>query len=106
MQLAQPAMFSNMATPYTLHLHLHPTQQVLKALGNDMFYMPHMITLDRDGGLWVTDVGLHQALKLDPADGKVLMQLGKKLTPGHDEEHLCKPTQVGFRVWGELLGWG
>ena len=55
--------------------------------------MPHMITVDRAGDLWVTDVGRHQALKFSPT-GKMLMALGQELVPGHDQQHMCKPTHV------------
>ena len=34
-----------------------------------------------------------QALKFD-ADGNHLAAIGEKLEPGHDNEHLCKPTAV------------
>jgi hypothetical protein len=56
--------------------------------------MPHMITVDRNNTVWVTDVGRHQALQFS-ASGKLLREVGVKMTPGHDTEHLCKPTQVG-----------
>ncbi len=28
--------------------------------GANTFYMPHSITVDNQGNVWVTDVGLHQ----------------------------------------------
>ena len=36
------------------------TGHVLSAFGADTLYMPHMITLDREGNVWVADTGLHQ----------------------------------------------
>lgn len=36
------------------------TGAVLSSFGSNFFYMPHMITFDREGNLWITDVGLHQ----------------------------------------------
>ncbi len=36
------------------------TGKVLKSSGSNMFYMPHGITLDSDGNVWVTDVARHQ----------------------------------------------
>lgn len=38
--------------------------------------MPHGITVDHDGNLWLTDVALHQVVKMS-ADGKVSLLLGK-----------------------------
>jgi hypothetical protein len=58
-----------------------------------MFYMPHMITVDRHGNVWVTDVALQQAIKFSPS-GDRLVTLGEELEPGHDNQHFCKPTQV------------
>ena len=54
--------------------------------------MPHMITVDQQGHVWLTDVGLHQVFKYD-ASGKLLLTLGKKLEPGTGSS-FCKPTQV------------
>lgn len=61
--------------------------------GADTLYMPHMITADRHGNVWVTDVALQQATKFGPS-GERLLSLGVELEPGHDEKHFCKPTQV------------
>lgn len=56
--------------------------------------MPHSIAVNQaTGDVWVTDVGLHQALKFD-SHGKLLASIGQKLQPGHDDDHLCKPTAV------------
>ena len=60
--------------------------------------MPHMITLDQAGHIWLTDVGLHQVFKFD-AQGKLLLTLGKRLEPGSGSGELfCKPTQVSFDI--------
>ena len=66
--------------------------------------MPHMITIDRDNAIWITDVGLHQALKFSDT-GRLLMTIGTKLKPGHDKKHLCKPTQVGRGKCGDRKSW-
>ena len=55
--------------------------------------LPHMITVDKEGAIWTTDVALHVATKWSPT-GQKLLELGHRLVPGHDKEHLCKPTQV------------
>eukprot|EP00803_Ostreobium_quekettii_P002596 evm.model.scf_760EXC.6 EVM.evm.TU.scf_760EXC.6 scf_760EXC:55513-65279(+) len=73
------------------------TGEVVRKWGKGMFYMPHMITVDYDGNVWVVDTGRHQVLKFnadgDPIEGDIT-SVGLKLEPGHDKEHLCKPTQV------------
>ncbi len=74
-------------------IHLTPATQVLHSFGGDTFFMPHMISVDLDGNIWVTDVGLHQAIKFSPA-GEKLMELGERLVHGNNGTHLCKPTKV------------
>ncbi len=67
--------------------------EVLDQWGAGEFFLPHMITVDKEGAVWTTDVALHVATKWS-SSGKKLLELGKRLVPGHDEQHLCKPTQV------------
>lgn len=56
--------------------------------------MPHMVTVDyATGDLWLADTGLHQVIKMSP-DGRILQELGRRLEPGHDDDHFCKPTHV------------
>lgn len=69
------------------------TGRVLKRWGAGQFYMPHMITVDRNNQVWVTDVGLHQVLQFDQS-GRLLRTLGTRLRPGSDDQHFCKPTKV------------
>ena len=59
--------------------------------------MPHGLNVDFEGNVWVTDVGLHQAIKFDQ-QGNQLLVLGKRLEPGSDSAHLCKPTHVSLHV--------
>uniref|UniRef100_A0A7N8XD52 Peptidylglycine alpha-amidating monooxygenase n=1 Tax=Mastacembelus armatus TaxID=205130 RepID=A0A7N8XD52_9TELE len=66
---------------------------ILKASGRNMFYMPHGITTDEENNYWVTDVALHQVLYSDGRD-RTLVALGEAFTPGSDNNHFCKPTDV------------
>jgi peptidylamidoglycolate lyase len=66
---------------------------VLRAWGAGALYMPHMITPDGEGNLWVVDTGLHQALKFSP-EGVQLLALGTRLTPGSNESTFCMPTHA------------
>lgn len=76
--------------------------KVLRSWGTGLFYMPHMITVDFDGNLWIVDVGLHQAIKFSP-EGKQLLALGTRLTPGNNDTTLCKPTQVAVARDGRVF---
>ncbi|KAM6985156.1 peptidyl-glycine alpha-amidating monooxygenase B [Aplochiton taeniatus] len=66
---------------------------VLKASGRNIFYMPHGITTDAANNYWVTDVALHQVLKVGAGD-KPLVVLGEAFEPGSDKDHFCQPTDV------------
>ncbi|KAK6058241.1 NHL repeat protein [Cooperia oncophora] len=67
--------------------------QILEEHGQNLFYMPHGITIDEKGNYWVTDVGSHQVHKLDTSFRPIL-SLGEKLVPGNDGSHFCKPTDI------------
>ncbi|GMT30443.1 hypothetical protein PFISCL1PPCAC_21740 [Pristionchus fissidentatus] len=69
------------------------TGQVLEEHGENLFYLPHGLSIDEEGNIWVTDVGSHQVHKLGP-DFKPLLTLGEKLVPGEDTAHFCQPTDV------------
>ncbi|XP_056288899.1 peptidyl-glycine alpha-amidating monooxygenase [Pseudoliparis swirei] len=71
------------------------TGAILRASGRDMFYMPHGITTDQEDHYWVTDVALHQVLKVSSdGRGRQLLALGEAFTPGSDTQHFCQPTDV------------
>jgi len=70
--------------------------------GENMFYMPHGVTVDKKGNIWVTDVGSHQVMKLDK-DFKPVMTLGEKMVPGSDEKHFCQPTDVAVLSNGDFF---
>ena len=75
--------------------------EVLSQWGGGEFLLPHMITVDKEGNVWTTDVALHVATKWS-ATGTKLLELGQRLVPGHDKEHLCKPTQASHMSSGSL----
>ena len=44
--------------------------KVLSSWGKGMFYMPHGLTIDADGNTYVTDVGLHQVMRVGRQNDK------------------------------------
>jgi peptidylamidoglycolate lyase len=52
--------------------------QVKSSLGAHLFYMPHGLTVDHEGNIWVTDVGLHQVSQTKRVS-VVLKHLAKSL---------------------------
>ncbi|KAM4807960.1 peptidyl-glycine alpha-amidating monooxygenase isoform 1-T2 [Rhinophrynus dorsalis] len=70
------------------------TSSVLKSTGRNLFYLPHGLTIDKDGNYWVTDVALHQVFKLEVGKESPVLVLGKPFQPGNDRRHFCQPTDV------------
>ncbi len=56
--------------------------------------MPHGLTVDDGGNVWLTDVALHQVFKFPPGETRPSMVLGEAFTSGEDTQHFCKPTDV------------
>ncbi|GEP42228.1 peptidyl-alpha-hydroxyglycine alpha-amidating lyase family protein [Brevifollis gellanilyticus] len=69
------------------------TGKLLYSWGAGLFIMPHGLTADHEGNLWLTDVGLHQVFKFKP-EGKQLLVLGEAGKPGADQGHFNLPTDV------------
>ncbi len=77
------------------------TGRLLSSWGANRFIMPHGLTVDRAGNLWLTDVGLHQVFKCSPA-GEVLITLGEAGVPGSDDKHFNLPTDVAVLADGSF----
>ena len=69
------------------------TGRQIASWGEDIFIMPHGLTIDNEDNLWLTDVGRHQVFKFDQ-DGQLLLTLGEQKVPGSDEKHFNLPTDV------------
>lgn len=74
---------------------LDPAGRLLASWGKNLFIMPHGLSLDRAGNVWVTDVGAHQVRKFSP-DGRLLLTIGERGKPGSDARHFNLPTDVAF----------
>lgn len=62
----------------------------------------HGIKFDRDGSVWLVDVGLHTVRKYD-LDGRLLLTLGTLGESGEDDRHFNKPTDVTFAPNGDVF---
>jgi len=70
-----------------------PTGKLRASWGAHQFAMPHGLTVDSDGNVWLTDVALQQVYKYS-ADGRRLLVLGERGVAGDDSAHFNRPTQV------------
>jgi peptidylamidoglycolate lyase len=69
------------------------TGELIAEWGQEMFVMPHGLSVDHSDNIWVTDVGRHQIFKFSH-DGELLLTLGEDRVPGSDESHFNLPTDV------------
>ncbi|KAL0901180.1 hypothetical protein ABMA27_006489 [Loxostege sticticalis] len=85
-------------------LVFNDTGELVDKWGQNLFYMPHGITVDVEGNVWLTDVALHQVFKFTPDQRqKPALVLGEKFVPGNDEQHFCKPSAVAVMKSGEFF---
>ncbi|VDN08398.1 unnamed protein product [Thelazia callipaeda] len=87
------------STIYVISPH---SGNVLQEFGQDIFYLPHGLTVDYDDNIWVTDVGSHQVYKFDK-NFKLLLKLGEHLVPGSDSKHFCQPTDIAVAKNGHFF---
>jgi len=79
----------------------------VRAFGEGLFTRTHGLRFDADGNIWVSDVGAHIVVKMNPA-GQTLLTLGVKGEPGVWDEaagsrRLNQPNDVAFGRGGEVF---
>lgn len=77
------------------------TGKILNSWGDNIFMMPHGLTVDKNNNVWVTDVGLNQVFKFSH-EGKLLMKLGEARVAGNDSTHFNRPTDVAVERDGSF----
>lgn len=75
--------------------------KLLSSWGDNLFVMPHGLTVDDENNVWVTDVGLHQVFKFSH-EGKLLLKLGEANVAGSDRAHFNKPTDIAVAKDGSF----
>ena len=73
----------------------------LRSWGDGILSSPHGLAVDPEDNVWVTDIGSHTVVQFSPR-GRVRMVLGRKDTPGEDEDTFNRPTHIAFGPAGEL----
>ncbi|XP_076444228.1 peptidyl-glycine alpha-amidating monooxygenase A-like isoform X2 [Babylonia areolata] len=76
--------------------------KLIRKFGSGQYYMPHGITVDDHGNIWLTDVALHQVFKILPGESTPNMTLGMRFAHGDDAAHFCKPTDVAVLSSGDF----
>ncbi|CAK1540303.1 unnamed protein product [Leptosia nina] len=92
------------AIPHPTILVFNETGGLVDMWGENLFYIPHGITVDGEGNVWVTDVALHQVFKFTPnLRTEPALTLGEKFVPGNDDKHFCKPSAVAVHSSGDFF---
>jgi len=73
--------------------------QLLNSWGANQFLVPHGISIDGAGSVFLTDVGLQQVFKFSH-DGKQLLALGEPRVGAWDATHFNQPTDIAIRPDG------
>jgi len=81
--------------------------KVLHNFGGGLIVMPHGISIDADGNVWVTDNGGkegrgHQVFKFS-SEGKILMTLGTAGVAGSPPNAFNQPNAVAFAPNGDIF---
>lgn len=80
----------------------------VRTLGDGLFKSAHGLRIDADDNIWITDIGSHLVLKLNP-EGRVLMVLGKVNWAGDFSDPryglplFNEPTDVAFGPGGDIF---
>lgn len=72
-----------------------PDGKLLAQWGAGQFIMPHGISIDAAGKVWITDTGLEQVLRFSP-EGTLELTLGEKGVSKQDAGHFGRPADVAF----------
>ncbi|MGH7471289.1 MAG: peptidyl-alpha-hydroxyglycine alpha-amidating lyase family protein [Longimicrobiales bacterium] len=76
--------------------------RLLQAWGANRFRLPHGVTLDAAGNVWLTDAALHQVFEFSH-EGVPLRVLGQAGVPRWDGQHFNRPTDVATREDGRVF---
>lgn len=68
---------------------------LLARWGAGRFVMPHGLSIDPEGKVWITDVGREQVFRFSP-DGRLELTLGERGVTGRDPRHFGRPTDIAF----------
>ncbi len=93
---------------YVFHRGDHPILcfdndgKLLRYWGDGVIGKAHGLRIDKQGDVWVTDVGRHVVHQFSP-QGILKRTLGTLDEPGTDTRHFDQPADVAFGPQGEIL---
>lgn len=72
-----------------------PDGRLLASWGAGQFIMPHGISIDPNGKIWITDPGREQVFRFS-REGKQELVLGQRGVSKQDDRHFGRPADVAF----------
>lgn len=90
----EPFPKSPIAEP-TVYVFDSATGKLLARWGAGMFVMPHGLSIDPEGRVWITDAGREQVYRFS-ANGELQLALGTDGVTGDDAAHFGRPTDIAF----------
>lgn len=72
-----------------------PSGKLLARWGGGEFIMPHGLSVDPQGKVWITDVGREQVFRFS-TDGQLELTIGEHGVTGSDARHFGRPTDIAF----------
>ncbi|MFN3863333.1 MAG: peptidyl-alpha-hydroxyglycine alpha-amidating lyase family protein [Erythrobacter sp.] len=72
-----------------------PDGTLLARWGAGQLIMPHGLSIDADGKVWITDAAREQVLRFSP-DGRLERALGERGVTAQDASHFGRPADVAF----------
>src|SRR5262249_34965664 len=70
--------------------------------GDGLVKKAHGLRIDREGNVWITDIGDHLVRKFD-RQGNLLMTLGRQGVPGAGRDQFNQPTDVAIAPDGSFF---
>ncbi|XP_071109699.1 peptidyl-glycine alpha-amidating monooxygenase B-like isoform X1 [Haliotis cracherodii] len=89
--------------PENVVIILDKKGKLVRQFGSNQFYMPHGIEVDSKGNIWLTDIGLHQVMRIPKGTSAPDLVLGKQFEPDSDNEHFCKPADIAVLESGDFF---
>jgi DNA-binding beta-propeller fold protein YncE len=74
----------------------------VRSWGEGTVKTAHHIKFDREGNVWLADIGHHVVMQFTP-EGKLLKTLGTRGVAGDDEAHLDRPTDMAITPEGDVF---
>lgn len=72
-----------------------PDGTLVKRWGEGRFIMPHGLSIDPEGKVWITDVAREQVFRFSP-EGEEELVLGEKGVSAQDARHFGRPADIAF----------